>query len=114
MVIARFSAFVEEDVKKVVALRTLSQIGLATITIGLGFVYLSFLHLISHGFFKKLLFIQVGYFMHQAKRQQDPRDFLQRGRMDYFVQLQLIVRFFRLCGLFFFNGLVTKDLILEL
>jgi NADH:ubiquinone oxidoreductase subunit 5 (subunit L)/multisubunit Na+/H+ antiporter MnhA subunit len=114
MIIASFSAFVEEDVKKVVALKTLSQIGLATITMGLGFVKLSFLHLISHGFFKKLLFIQVGYFIHQARRQQDPRDFLQKGRIDYFVQLQLIVRFFKLCGLFFFNGLVTKDLILEL
>jgi len=107
-------ALSEKRVKKLVAYRTLSQIGLAVLTIGLGAINLSIFHLISHGFFKSLLFIQVGYLIHQAAGQQDPRDYLHGGRVDFFIQLQLLVSLFRLCGLFFTNGLVTKDLIIEL
>jgi len=49
-------AIMEEDIKKVVALRTLSQIGFSIITLGLNLYFLSFLHLLSHALFKSCLF----------------------------------------------------------
>ena len=50
-------AVIEEDLKKVVALRTLSQIGFSIITFGLGISFISLLHLLRHALFKSCLFI---------------------------------------------------------
>jgi NADH-ubiquinone oxidoreductase chain 5 len=111
---ARVSALYEPDVKKVVALRTLSQIGLSMSIFGLGLPMLAVLHLVSHGFFKRLLFLQVGYLIHMSNRQQDSRGYFGlRGSLS-FVQLQMKVSLLSLSGLFFTNGMVTKDLLLEI
>jgi len=107
-------ALVEEDVKKVVALRTLSQIGLGAIVFGAGFFNLSFIHLISHGFFKSLLFIQIGYLIHYIQNQQDCRGYCAVSYVPFFLQLQLKVSLFCLIGLFFSNGLVVKEVVIEL
>jgi NADH:ubiquinone oxidoreductase subunit 5 (subunit L)/multisubunit Na+/H+ antiporter MnhA subunit len=112
--ISGLAAMVEEDVKKVTALRTLSQMGLSILTFGLGLYGLSFLHLVSHGFFKSLLFLQIGVIMHSGFRNQDPRNFRGLSTNNFFICLQLKISLFCLSGLFFSNGLVTKDLILEL
>jgi len=69
----RALSLIESRIKKVVAFRTLSQIGLASIIVGLGNFYLSSLYLIAHGFAKSLLFIQVGYFIHNNYGQQNTR-----------------------------------------
>lgn len=107
------TALVEEDIKKVVALRTLSQIGFSIITLGLGFSFLSFIHLLSHALFKSCLFIQIGYLIHCSFGQQDGRFYSFLKFIPIFVQIQLLVTLFCLCGLFFTRGLVRKDLILE-
>lgn len=106
------SALYEEDVKKVVALRTLSQIGFSIFSLRVGLPFLSFLHLVSHGFFKRLLFLQVGYLIHLMLSQQDGRRFSGSGS-HIFIRLQMKVSLLRLCGLFYTNGTVTKDLVLE-
>lgn len=111
---AGVSAIFEEDLKKVVALSTLSQIGFAMITVGLGFSYLGFIHLLSHALFKSCLFIQVGYIIHCRFGQQDGRNYVNVGSFPFFIQLQLLVTLFCLCGLFFFSGFVRKDFILEM
>ena len=54
----------EQDIKKLVALRTLSQIGFLFFIMGLGLPTLIFLHLLTHAFFKSCLFLQVGVFIH--------------------------------------------------
>jgi NADH:ubiquinone oxidoreductase subunit 5 (subunit L)/multisubunit Na+/H+ antiporter MnhA subunit len=64
-------ALSEKRVKKLVAYRTLSQIGLGIITYGLGQFYIGYYNLISHGFAKRLLFIQVGYLIHVSSNQQN-------------------------------------------
>jgi len=107
------SALYERDIKKVVALRTLSQIALAISIFGLGMPSLAVLHLVSHGFFKRLLFLQVGYLIHLSSRQQDRRGWGGLGGSQNIIQLQIKVSLFSLCGLFFSNGTVTKDLLLE-
>jgi len=52
----------EEDLKKVVALRTLSQIGFSFLGLGLGLYFLSFMHLMSHALFKSTLFFAGGFY----------------------------------------------------
>lgn len=113
MIFSRFCALLEQDMKKVVALRTLSQMGFSILTLGLGLHFVSLLHLVSHALFKSCLFIQVGIFIHSFFRQQDARNYSRLGSLYYFVQLQMIVTLFCLCGLLFTSGSITKDMILE-
>lgn len=107
------AALVEEDLKKVVALRTLSQIGFSILTLGLGVSFISFLHLVRHALFKSCLFIQIGYIIHCSYGQQDGRLYRNNGGLPFFIQVQLLITLFCLCGLFFSSGIVRKDFILE-
>ena len=108
------AALVEEDIKKVVALSTLSQIGFSITTLGLGLSFVSFIHLVSHALFKSCLFIQIGYIIHCNYGQQDGRGYGNNGNLPLFIQLQLLITLFCLCGLMFSSGIVSKDIILEL
>ena len=63
MFFSRACALVEQDIKKVVALRTLSQMGFSMMTLGVGLYFVSLLHLVGHALFKSCLFIQVGVFI---------------------------------------------------
>lgn len=110
---SRVAALVEEDLKKVVALRTLSQMGFSIFTVGLGLSFVSFIHLLRHALFKSCLFIQVGYLIHCSLGQQDGRNYSNLGNLPSFIQLQLLVTLFCLCGLIFSSGAVRKDFILE-
>lgn len=107
-------ALVEEDIKKVVALSTLSQMGFSITTLGLGIRFVSFLHLVRHALFKRCLFMQIGYVIHCNYGQQDGRGYGNNGNLPFFIQLQLLVTLFCLCGLIFSSGIVSKDAILEL
>lgn len=111
---SRVAALVEEDLKKVVALSTLSQIGFSMVTLGLGLRFISFIHLVRHALFKSCLFIQVGYIIHCSFGQQDGRNYRNNGNLPNFIQIQLLVTLFCLCGLFFSSGAVRKDFILEI
>lgn len=113
MIFSSVCALVEQDMKKVVALRTLSQMGFAMLTMGMGLFFVSLVHLVSHALFKSCLFIQVGIFIHLYFSQQDFRNYSNLGGDLFFVQLQIVVTLFCLCGLFFTSGSVTKDVILE-
>lgn len=108
------ASLVEEDLKKVVALSTLSQIGFSMVTLGLGLSFISFIHLVRHALFKSCLFIQVGYIIHCSFGQQDGRNYSNNGNLPNFIQIQILVTLFCLCGLIFSRGAVRKDFILEL
>jgi len=97
----------------VVALRTLSQMGLSITTLGMGVPFIALVHLLRHALFKSCLFIQVGYLIHCSFGQQDGRFYRSLTFVPVFVQLQLLITLFCLCGLIFFRGLISKDLILE-
>nr|AHA52611.1 NADH dehydrogenase subunit 5 [Chabertia ovina] len=113
MFFSSVTALVEEDMKKVVALSTLSQMGFSMTTLGLGLSFVSFVHLVSHALFKSCLFMQIGYIIHCNNGQQDGRGYGNNGNLPMFMQLQLLVTLFCLCGLIFSSGMVSKDLILE-
>jgi len=107
-------ALLETDIKKVIALRTLSQIGFIIIMIGFGVNFLVFLHLISHALFKSLLFIQIGFLIHNSLGGQDSRFYKKLNRLSLFIKFRIFLTLFCLIGLFFSRGLVSKDLILEI
>nr|YP_004123399.1 NADH dehydrogenase subunit 5 [Contracaecum rudolphii B Bullini et al., 1986]ACP30396.1 NADH dehydrogenase subunit 5 [Contracaecum rudolphii B Bullini et al., 1986] len=113
MFFSSVAALVEEDLKKVVALSTLSQMGFSMLTLGLGLGFVSFVHLLSHALFKSCLFMQIGYLIHCSFGQQDGRNYSNMGNLPSFIQLQLLVTLFCLCGLVFSSGAVSKDFILE-
>ncbi len=69
--IAGLAALIEIDFKKLVALSTLSQIGILFFILGLGRKWLTIFHLISHAFFKRCLFLVVGRGLHFIFSQQD-------------------------------------------
>lgn len=60
MLVGGAGALAEKDVKKIVALRTLSQVGFLGLALGLGLLPHMLLHLLCHAFFKSCMFLQVG------------------------------------------------------
>nr|YP_004927942.1 NADH dehydrogenase subunit 5 [Wellcomia siamensis]ACV96778.1 NADH dehydrogenase subunit 5 [Wellcomia siamensis] len=113
MFFSSFCALFENDMKKIVALSTLSQMGFSMLCFGLGLYFVSLIHLVSHALFKSCLFMQVGVFIHSFFGQQDGRGYNSLGSSLFFIQLQMVITLFCLCGLFFTSGAITKDLILE-
>lgn len=110
---ARVCALYDPDFKKVIALSTLSQLGFLMLSLGLGNVFISFFHLISHACFKSCLFIQIGFMIHSFYSQQDSRFYNSSGAISNLVQLQTLLCLLALSGLLFTSGFVRKDLILE-
>lgn len=110
---ARICALYDPDFKKVIALSTLSQLGFLMLSLGLGNVFISFFHLISHACFKSCLFIQIGFMMHRFYSQQDSRMYNSSGAISFLVQLQTLLCLICLSGLLFTRGFVRKDFILE-
>merc|ERR1712198_494673 len=102
------------DIKKIIALSTLSQLGIIIIILGLGNPILSFFHLISHAFFKAILFICAGIIIHNIKDYQDIRKIgFSFNNLNYSISI-IIIANLSLCGLPFIRGLYSKDLIIEI
>lgn len=113
MIIAGLSALWETDIKKIVALSTLRQLGLIMTAIGIGAIELAFFHLLSHAFFKALLFITVGNFIHLSRNNQDLRFIsLPFNKIGATLCFRLRANI-RLIGLPFIRGFYSKDLIIE-
>ncbi len=92
---------------------TLRQLGLIFITIGLGLPLLAFFHLISHAYFKDILFICAGRIIHRIKDYQDTR-LMGNGLKSLLLSFRIFtVANLRLCGFPFIRGIYSKDLILE-
>nr|YP_010999502.1 NADH dehydrogenase subunit 5 [Ochthebius lejolisii]WPM98414.1 NADH dehydrogenase subunit 5 [Ochthebius lejolisii] len=114
MFMAGLGANFEYDLKKIIALSTLSQLGLMMSILFLGSWKLAFFHLLTHALFKALLFMCAGCMIHNLMNCQDIRF------MGGFIkQLPLTCSFFNisnlaLCGLPFLSGFYSKDLILEI
>jgi NADH:ubiquinone oxidoreductase subunit 5 (subunit L)/multisubunit Na+/H+ antiporter MnhA subunit len=70
-VVGGFGALVEPDTKKVIAIRTLSQLGFLTLALGSRLPVLSFTHLLTHAILKRCLFLQVGRAIHAISSSQN-------------------------------------------
>nr|QZP41172.1 NADH dehydrogenase subunit 5 [Geoscapheus dilatatus] len=114
MFMAGIGANFEFDLKKIIALSTLSQLGLMMSIMSLGFAGLAFFHLLTHALFKALLFMCAGVVIHSMKDSQDIR-FM--GNLPFQMPLTsscLMISNFALCGMPFLAGFYSKDLILEM
>ena len=108
------SALVECDIKKIIALSTLRQLGVMMAAIGLGFPILAFFHLITHALFKALLFVCAGTLINLHHHRQDLR---RMGNLVSQIPLTiscLNIANMALCGLPFLSGFYSKDLIIEI
>jgi len=112
-VIAGLAALIELDIKKIIALSTLRQLGIIMFTLGLGESNLCWIHLISHAYFKAILFIAAGSIIHRIKDYQDLRKIGSWIVNNQFIGIIFITGSLRLCGLPFLRGFFSKDSILE-
>nr|YP_010698183.1 NADH dehydrogenase subunit 5 [Thoradonta yunnana]WCF77157.1 NADH dehydrogenase subunit 5 [Thoradonta yunnana]WCK12007.1 NADH dehydrogenase subunit 5 [Thoradonta yunnana] len=114
MLMAGLVANFEFDLKKVIALSTLSQLGLMMSILAMGFPVLSFFHLLTHALFKSLLFLCAGCYIHGLLDQQDIR-FMGSFTMSMpYSSICFHVSNLGLCGFPFLSGFYSKDLILEM
>nr|YP_010693564.1 NADH dehydrogenase subunit 5 [Scolytoplatypus skyliuae]WCB99755.1 NADH dehydrogenase subunit 5 [Scolytoplatypus skyliuae] len=113
MFMAGLNANFEYDLKKIIALSTLSQLGMMIVIICVGSSELALFHLFIHALFKALLFMCAGAMIHNFHGLQDMR--LMGGAMKYLpiTSVCLIVSSFSLCGVPFLSGFYSKDLIVE-
>jgi NADH-ubiquinone oxidoreductase chain 5 len=111
--ISGLGANFEMDLKKIIALSTLSQLGLIIISLGLGFYEYSFLHLMTHAIFKSLLFLCAGVFIHSIG---DIQDIRMLGGLIISCPVTcfyFIISSMALCGFPFLSGFYSKDIVLE-
>jgi NADH-ubiquinone oxidoreductase chain 5 len=113
MFIAGVAANFEFDLKKIIALSTLRQLGLIICILAIGFPKLAFFHLLTHALFKALLFICAGAIIHNIKNSQDIRDMGVLALFMPFTTSCLNLANLALCGMPFLAGFYSKDLILE-
>lgn len=107
-------AFKETDIKKIIALSTLSQLGVIIFRLSINLPTLTFFHLLTHATFKALLFIGAGNIILQISHAQDLRHF---GNLLKFFPLTvttITIANLSLSGFPFLAGFFSKDLIIEI
>nr|AQT26300.1 NADH dehydrogenase subunit 5 [Drosophila melanogaster] len=114
MFMAGLGANFEFDLKKIIALSTLSQLGLMMSILSMGFLKLAMFHLLTHALFKALLFMCAGAIIHNMNNSQDIR---LMGGLSIHMPLTSAcfnVSNLALCGMPFLTGFYSKDMILEI
>nr|BAD32649.1 NADH dehydrogenase subunit 5 [Orthetrum melania] len=114
MFMSGMGANYEFDLKKIIALSTLSQLGLMMSILSMGYCELAFFHLLTHALFKALLFMCAGVIIHNLGDCQDIR--FMGGLIMFFPLTSscFMVSNLALCGFPFLAGFYSKDLILEM
>ena len=105
---------IQNDLKKIIAYSTCSQLGYMIFVCGFSGYSISLFHLTTHAFFKALLFLSAGSIIHSLNNEQDMR---KMGGLKYLLPIIYIIFFLgslTLLGFPFFSGFYSKDLILEL
>ncbi|AKT91788.1 NADH-quinone oxidoreductase subunit L [Campylobacter gracilis] len=112
-VFAASMALVHNDLKKIIAYSTLSQLGYMFVAAGFGAYWIALFHLATHAFFKALLFLGAGNVMHAMK---DDLNIQNMGGLYKFMRptaILMCIGSLALCGFYPFAGFFSKDKILE-
>jgi NADH-quinone oxidoreductase subunit L len=111
-VYAGFCAYGQNDIKKILAYSTLSQLGYMSAAFGLGYPGIALFHLITHAFFKALLFLGAGSIIHGCHHEQDI--FKMGGILKKMpiTSITFFIGVLALCGVYGFAGFYSKDAIL--
>nr|UBS91937.1 NADH dehydrogenase subunit 5 [Anagonalia melichari] len=113
MIFSSLCSVYEFDLKKIIALSTLSQLGLMMSFLFMGMVDLSFFHLLTHAMFKSLLFLCSGIFIYYMNDNQDIRMMGSVCIFMPFVTSCFNISNLTLCGIPFFSGFYSKDFLIE-
>jgi NADH-ubiquinone oxidoreductase chain 5 len=103
----------QQDIKKVIAYSTMSQLGMMVIAIGLSSYNIALFHLVNHAFYKGLLFLGAGSVIHAVS---DNQDFRRYGGLRPFLPLTysvMLIASLSLVAFPFMTGFYSKDFILE-
>ncbi|HZQ15714.1 MAG TPA: NADH-quinone oxidoreductase subunit L [Gaiellaceae bacterium] len=112
LLMAGLIALVQTDIKRVIAYSTMSQIGYMFVGAGIGAYPNAMFHLMTHAFFKALLFLGAGIAIHAVAGEQDIRKLAGVGRLMPFTRAVFVVGSLALVGIFPFAGFFSKDSIL--
>src|SRR5271156_1940284 len=105
--------FFQQDIKKIIAYSTMSQLGMMVIAVGLSSYNIALFHLINHAFYKALLFLGAGSIIHAVYDNQDLRKY---GGLKLYLPLSytiILIASLSLIALPFMSGFYSKDFILE-
>jgi NADH-ubiquinone oxidoreductase chain 5 len=104
----------QNDLKKVIAYSTCSQLGYMVFACGLSNYSVGFFHLINHAYFKALLFLSAGSVIHAMSDEQDMRKMGGLVNILPFTYVMIMIGSLSLMGFPFLTGFYSKDIILEL
>jgi NADH-ubiquinone oxidoreductase chain 5 len=104
---------VQNDIKKIIAYSTCSQLGYMVLSCGLSAYSASLFHLLNHAFFKALLFLSAGSIIHILSGEQDIRRMGGLAKLSPFVYISIFLASLALAGFPFFAGFYSKDFIIE-
>jgi proton-translocating NADH-quinone oxidoreductase chain L len=111
---AATTGIVQNDLKRVIAYSTCSQLGYMVFACGLSNYSVGVFHLMNHAFFKALLFLSAGSVIHALSDQQDMRKMGGVVQLLPFTYAMMLIGSFSLAGFPFLTGFYSKDVILEL
>ena len=103
----------QQDIKKVIAYSTMSQLGMMVIAVGLSSYNIALFHLVNHAFYKGLLFLGAGAVIHAVA---DNQDFRKYGGLIHYLPLTysvMLIASLSLAAIPFMTGFYSKDFILE-
>lgn len=107
--VAAFYAMRQNDIKKVLAYSTISQLGFMVVALGVGAYTAAMFHLMTHAFFKALLFLGSGSVIHAMGGEQDMR--FMGGLKDKIkiTHITFLIGTFAIAGMPLFSGMISKD-----
>src|SRR6202451_2272124 len=103
---------VQNDIKKVLAYSTISQLGYMFLACGVGAFTAGIFHLMTHAFFKGLLFLAAGSVIHAVSGEQDMRKMGALSKKIPVTYWTMLIAALAIAGIFPFAGFISKDLIL--